>query len=355
MKLNTWIPLGLALVLGLAAMIVAKGVLGKSKGPSGPAQVKVVGVKDNVPPGSRLTPELLTLVPVTGTDRPEGAYDSVAALTDRVVTTQIVKGQVVLDGFLAPPGSMAGVQNLVPDGMRLITVEVNEFSSLAGMLSPGSRVDILAALSDPDSKEMMARTIVSNVKVQAVGQRLGTGPAAGEKGQPEQEAGFRSVTLVVSPQEAEAIHVAGTAGRPWMVLRGPNDNAMNDSPGVTLAFLRGNGKADKGHQGLLGGAGAVSTAALTKPAAPANGGAATQPTVDATKKPGRTITFIKAGKIETITIEEPDTAAASAATTAAPAPAAAPAVTPVEAAPAAMPAEERSTVDIDTSELLGDE
>ena len=85
--------------------------------------------------------------------------------------------------------------------MRLITVEVNEFSSLAGMLAPGSRVDILAALSDPETKEMMARTIVENVKVQAVGQRLGTGPQAGPNGQPqeEQQAGFRSVTLVFEP------------------------------------------------------------------------------------------------------------------------------------------------------------
>src|SRR3954471_21073039 len=114
MKLNTWIPLGLALVLGLAAMIVAKSVLGKSKGPAGPAQVKVLTAKDNVPPGSRLSPEFLTLTAVTGDARPEGSYDSINALADRVVTTQPVKGQVVLDSFLAAPGSIGGVQNLVP-------------------------------------------------------------------------------------------------------------------------------------------------------------------------------------------------------------------------------------------------
>ena len=297
MKLNTWIPLGLAVVLGLTAMVVAKGMLGKSKAPTGSAQVKVVVVKDNVPPGSRLTRELLTLAPVGGDARPEGSFDRIEAVTDRVVTTQVVKGQIVLDTFLAAPGSIAGVQNLVPEGMRLITVEVNEFSSLAGMLAPGSRVDILAALSDPETKEMMARTIVENVKVQAVGQRLGAGPQqAGPNGQPqeEQQAGFRSVTLVVSPQEAEAIHVASTAGRPWMVLRAPGDNAQNKGAGVTLAQLRGNAKMEHGQEGSMGGKGTLASMTQATPA--------TQPVAGA-KKPGRTITFITGGKTETITID----------------------------------------------------
>jgi len=324
MKLNTWIPLGLAVVLGLTAMVVAKGMLGKSKGPAAVSQVKVVVAKDNVPPGSRLTREMLTLAPVAGDARPEGSFDQVNAVADRVVTTQIVKGQMVLDTFLAAPGSIAGVQNLVPEGMRLITVEVNEFSSLAGMLAPGSRVDILAALADPETKEMMARTIVENVKVQAVGQRLGTGPQAGPNGQPqeEQQAGFRSVTLLVSPQEAEAIHVATTGGRPWMVLRGPGDNTTNHSPGVRLAELRGNAKMEHGHEGQLGGK--TSLAALTQ-------SPATQP-VAAAKKSGRTITFIKGGKAETITLDAEIATAPVIAPTPAP-------VTPVRPSPVQAPDE----------------
>lgn len=330
MKLNTWIPLGLAVVLGLTAMVVAKGMLGKSKGPTAASQLKVVVAKDNVPPGSRLTKELLTLSPVAGDARPEGSFDQIAAVADRVVTTQIIKGQMVLDTFLAAPGSIAGVQNLVPEGMRLITVEVNEFSSLAGMLAPGSRIDILAALSDPETKEMMARTIVENVKVQAVGQRLGTGPQAGPNGQPpeEQQAGFRSVTLVVSPQEAEAIHVATTSGRPWMVLRGPGDNSTNQSPGVRLAELRGNAKMEHGHEGPLGG-----RVALTSLAQSPVVSATTQPVALATpaKKPGRTITFIKGGKAETITLDaESETTTVIAPTPAAPA-------TPIDPGPVRAP------------------
>jgi hypothetical protein len=102
------------------------------------------------------------------------------------------------------------------------------------------------------------------------------------------------VTLVVSPQEAEAIHVASTAGRPWMVLRAPGDNASNHSVGVTLAALRGNARMEHGKEGALGG----NNTALAK----LNGAPATQPIASA-KKPGRTLTFIRGGKTESITIE----------------------------------------------------
>ena len=292
MRLNTWIPLGLALVLGLAAAIVAKGMLGKGKAAAAPAQLKVVVAKDNVPPGRQLTADDLTLTAVGGDARPDGSFDTAGAVAGRVLTTQLVKGQIVLDTFLAAPGASSGVHNLVPDGMRLITVEVNEFSSLAGMLAPGCRIDILAALSDPETKEMMARTIVENVFVQAVGQRLGAA-AQPVNGQPaDDQAGFRSVTLRVSPQEAEAIHVASTAGRPWMVLRAPGDNALNASPGVSLAEIRGHARPEKAHEPNATALAKLAPAVAEQPAAPV-----------AEAKKGRTVTFIRGGKTEVVTID----------------------------------------------------
>ncbi len=251
MRLNTWIPLGLAIVMGLVAAILARGVLAGRKAADAPAPLRVVVAKATLAPGDQIGADDVTLGTVTGDARPDGAFADLSQVTGRVLTAQLVKGQVVLDALLASPGATAGLQNLVPAGMRLITVEVNEFSSVAGMLAPGCRVDILASMSDPQTKEMMARTIVENVKVQAVGQRLGARATGAEGEGPPNDpaaaaaAAFRSVTLQVAPQEAEAIHVASTAGRPWMVLRAPNDHTASRSPGVSLAELRGNPRPDK--------------------------------------------------------------------------------------------------------------
>lgn len=294
MRLSTWIPLGLAIVLGLAAAVVARSMLANRKGDDSPAQLRLVVARENVAPGHELQASDLTLTAVGGDSRPEGSFGDPSEAIGRVVTSQLIKGQVVVDALLAPRGAQAGVQNLVPAGMRLITLEVNEYSSLAGMLVPGCRVDILAALSDPDTREMIARTIVENVKVQAVGQRLSAVPP--QPGAVPEETAFRSVTLLVSPQEAEAVHVAATAGRPWMVLRAPGDNASNRSPGVSLTELRGNARPAPGETPAL----AVAPGVVA-PGATIVGVSDEAPTPVQPKQ--RTITFIRAGKTETIAVD----------------------------------------------------
>jgi Flp pilus assembly protein CpaB len=149
-------------------------------------------------------------------------------------------------------------------------------------------VDILSALSDPDTHEMMARTIVENIQIRAVGQRITPGGA--EPSKPEDpQAGFRSVTLLVTPKEAESIHVAGTAGRPWLVLRGTGDDHIENTPGVGMVDLRTN-NADHGM-----GARKTNEFAMQH----TDKFPATQPIART-----RTITFIKGGKIETITVDE---------------------------------------------------
>ena len=303
MKLTTWIPLALAIVLGLAAAFVARGVLAKRRGGNELTdQIKVVIVKQTVPPGGRIGPLDVGVGAVTGEQPPEGAFVDPNQLVGRVAVSPLVKGQVVLESLLAAQGADAGVQNLVPEGMRLITIEVNEFSSLAGMLAPGCRVDILAALSDPETKEMLARTIVENVKVTAVGQRVGPAGAEESKDGPPAEAGFRSVTLLVAPKEAEAIHVASTAGRPWMVLRGNADNVSVESPGVSLAELRTNAR------GMNSRGFAEAMAALNPKRGSTTQPSTTQPFVNfpnakPAKRETRTVTFIKGGKVETITVD----------------------------------------------------
>lgn len=303
MRLTTWIPLGLAIVLGLAAAFVARGMMSNRKAAGqGPQLQKVVTAAVNVAPGSALKPTDLTTGQVAGETRPEGSYAELNELVGRVVTSPVVKGQVVVEPLLAPKGALAGVQNLVSDGMRLTTVEVNEFSSLAGLLAPGCRVDILATLADSETKETMARTIVENVKVVAVGQRVSTTPAAGGPGgevaPASDEPGFRSVTLEVSPHEAEAIHVAGLGGRPWMVLRGTGDNEEVASPGVSLAQLRTGAKPRAGAGSAF--ANALTELVEAKATKPVSS-PATRPAEEPRRQ--REVTFIRGGKVETITVE----------------------------------------------------
>jgi hypothetical protein len=79
--------------------------------------------------------------------------------------------------------------------------------------------------------------IVQNVIVKALGQR--TTVNGSEPPNPNEM--FRSVTLLLSPKDAEAIELACSTGRPRLVLRGGRDTDTVESEGVTLGELRGAG------------------------------------------------------------------------------------------------------------------
>ncbi|HEY7090797.1 MAG TPA: Flp pilus assembly protein CpaB [Tepidisphaeraceae bacterium] len=228
MNVRTWFPLVLALALGLIAMQIARNVISKNKPVTATeGGTSVVVVKSDLPAGSPLTAADLTTVRMGGEINSQAIFTTTADLEGRVLTLDAAKGTPVLPGMLAPKGVSGGLQALIPDGMRAVTVEINEFSGVAGYLVPGCRVDIVATFSG-EAGEIGTRTIVQNVRVQATGMRQ----------QPDPNAPVKSITLVVTPREAEAIELACATGKPRLVLRGSLDNGTEPSEGITVAELR---------------------------------------------------------------------------------------------------------------------
>jgi pilus assembly protein CpaB len=232
MNLKTWVPLVLAIVLGLIAMKVARDVMDK-KNPSVTSEnaMKVVVLKKDVPAGTQLTADDLGTAKMAGTDvNAQAIFSDPAALEKRVTIAPAVKGTPVINTMLAPEGAGSGMQALIPEGKRAVTVEINEFSGVAGNLIPGCHVDIVSTFTG-DHGEMLSRTIVQNLKVQSLGMRQG--------GDPNDAPGpVRSVTLIASPNEAEALELATSLGHPRMVLRASGDEEPTDSEGITVAELR---------------------------------------------------------------------------------------------------------------------
>jgi pilus assembly protein CpaB len=234
MNAKTIIPLALAIVLGLFAAMAAKNMIDKNK--QAPAQVtqytQVVVARDNIPAGTELRPEDLTVGKMAGDIPADVVFGSPTEVAGRVLTCALLKGQPIMEPVLAPKGTGSGLQALLPKGMRAITIEVNEFSGVGGFLVPGCHVDVIATLNGPNN-EQFDRTVVQNIKVMAVNSRINP-PGPGAEPEP-----LRSVTLVATPKEAEALNLTAGAGRPRFVLRASGDDTVPFSDGVTLAELRG--------------------------------------------------------------------------------------------------------------------
>ena len=237
MNWKTWTPLALAIVLGLIAAKVARDSIARSRDRdrAQTKSVRVVVAKAPIAAGQELTADLLALGPISLEAPPQGAFTDTDTVAGRVSAAAMFPGQPVMETLLAPEGTAPGLQALVPRGMRAITLEVNETSGVAGLIVPGCRVDVVTTLSGANKDQTVAATIVQDVLVQAVGQRLSPSRGADEK-EPQSA---RSVTLIATPRDAEVIELASSTGRTRLLLRGSNDRSLTASEGVSYVDLRG--------------------------------------------------------------------------------------------------------------------
>jgi len=304
MNWKTWLPLGLAIVLGIAAAKLGRDMLAGRGAIKGPGNLgKVMVAKVDLPPGHEITEVDVKLGNVPADAVPTNTYTSAGDLIGRVVQTPIVANQAIAENLLTSKGTGSGLQALIPDGMRAITVEVNEYSGVAGLLVPGCRVDLIGTMRDEKSAQQVVRTLVENVKVMAVGQRLGVNRDGGIESTGQLP---RSVTLVVAPRDAEAIELASNSGRTRLVLRSSSDNALARSEGMTIGDLIGVSR-DSGASAAT--VAAAQTDATTRPATlvHAVSSAQTRPAAasaaDLRTQARRTIQVIRQGQSTTVDVE----------------------------------------------------
>jgi pilus assembly protein CpaB len=154
---------------------------------------------------------------------PTGGFSKVEDVLDRPVTSNIQAEEPVLEARLAPRGSGAGLAPLIPPGMRAISVRVNDVVGVAGFVLPGMRVDVLVTGQPSNQPETMTRTALQNVLVLSAGQTIQTDG--------KNAISAPVVTLLVTPEDAEALTLANLEGRIQLVLRNSSDGVFANTRG----------------------------------------------------------------------------------------------------------------------------
>ncbi len=236
MNWKAWLPLAIAIVLGLIAARMAMSVI--SSKPAEPQSksnlTPIVVAAAEIDPGTTLTAEHLKLGKVDVADMPIGAFVTPDQLINRVTKVPLAPNQPLFATLLADDGSGMGVGATLPKGMRAITVEINDVSGVAGFIQPTCKVDVVGTIQN-DGKPI-AKTVLESIMVFAVGGR--TGPAQPpQPGQPPEVA--RTVTLLCTPEQAEKLELATASTRVRLVLRNGSDTSTTDSDGITIAELKG--------------------------------------------------------------------------------------------------------------------
>lgn len=188
--------------------------------------------------GSELKKEDLTIVNFPKGQAPEGAFARPQDVMGRGVIMPIVKNEPILPAKLASKEAGAGLPPIIPEGMRAVSVRVNEVIGVAGYVLPGTHVDVLTT-QNPGSQpaDVTSKVILSNVQVLTAGTRLEQDQ---ENKKPVQ---VTVVTLAVFPDQAERLALASTEGKIQLALRNPLDQSAPTTPGVKPATLLGAVKA----------------------------------------------------------------------------------------------------------------
>jgi pilus assembly protein CpaB len=198
-----------------------------------PTQPVVVASND-LALGTELKADDLRVVNFPQGQAPEGAFARPAELVGRGLIVPVVKNEVVLPAKLASKEAGSGLPPVIPEGMRAVSVRVNEVIGVAGYVLPGNRVDILATASPTENHaDTTTKLILSNVQVVTAGTRMEQDQ---EKGKPMQ---VTVVTLLVFPDQAERLALASTEGKIQLALRNPLDQSAPETPGIKTATMLG--------------------------------------------------------------------------------------------------------------------
>jgi pilus assembly protein CpaB len=171
-----------------------------------------------------------------GTDSfPKGAFTKVEDVLDRPVISNILLDEPVLEGRLAAKGSGLGLAPTIPVGMRAVSVRVNDVAGVAGFVLPGMHVDVLVTGRPPNGDGDMTTTCLQNILVLSAGQTI----QADARGQAMPAP---TVTLLVDPEQAETLTLAGSDGHIQLVLRNSSDQTVEKTPGRYITELYGGHK-----------------------------------------------------------------------------------------------------------------
>ena len=239
-----------------------------------PVKPLVVAAKA-IPAGQPVVKEDLKLASWPESAIPAGAFSKIEDVVakSRVPLVPFVPGEAVLVTHLSKPSAGMGIAPLVEENKRALAITTDSPVTLARLLYPGARVDVLStmrdntAIDDQEKPRVTTRVVLQDIKVLAVGEDIdpltinqrrrdqrkkaaeGGGALTGESSDARETRAV--VTLLVTPEQAERLTLARREGDIDLILRNPKDTGEVDTPGATPAAFLPSGIADEQNALLL--------------------------------------------------------------------------------------------------------
>lgn len=228
--MNLRVVLRIVSVLGLAlvAALLLRGLfVASTAAPSAPPMAAIQVAAVRLPVGTLLKVDDLAWreIPAAEVKKGDIVKDSRAAarLAGAVVRRLIDEGAGITERDVVFPDAPGFLAAALRPGMRAVSVAIDDVTGNAGLTLPGDRVDLILThkINGGDMASgpprVASETVLADVRVIAVGQAIrapdGDAPAA------PSSSNARTVTLEVSPRDAESVAVVSRLGQLSLALR----------------------------------------------------------------------------------------------------------------------------------------
>lgn len=168
-----------------------------------------------------------------------------------IALAPIKKDEQILQTKILKPGPETGLSLQVAPSKRAITIPIDEVRGVAKLLSPGDRIDIVAALDVGKgmAQHREVKTILQDTVVLATGPRVVNDlPILYEKLGKDDfiknlrgDTSFSTITVEVSPEDAQNLVyiISMSPSALFVTLRHPSDHTKRNTPETTIESLLG--------------------------------------------------------------------------------------------------------------------
>jgi pilus assembly protein CpaB len=234
--------IGFAVLFGLLAVFIAQSWLNSQaemRMNSLEAQKKPTATRTIVVAakplryGYELTADSLREIPWSEDAVPKGAFNSVSEILSggkRIVLAPIEANEPVLALKVTGAGQRATLSSLVGDGMKAVTIRVNDVEGVGGFVLPGDRVDVVLT-RQTDKDKASTEVVLQNARVLAVDQSADVSS--------DKPTVAKAVTLEVSTASAQRVWLAASVGNLSLLLRKAGETADEGTRRVTLSDFDG--------------------------------------------------------------------------------------------------------------------
>ncbi|MFO0947826.1 MAG: Flp pilus assembly protein CpaB [Planctomycetota bacterium] len=232
MKPQTLIILAVSLGCGLAAWFLTNKYLTPQETNPRENYIPVVCAAVDIPGGQAISDTMVKMVEFPKENLPDGFVTDLKKVVGRAARYPINPKVVVTDKMLAAEGVSAGLEPVIGEGMRAVSVPITTEGGVAGFIKPDSHVDIMLIVQSRGKEQpAVAATILQDVRVLAVNSEMqnNTGANPEHKG-----VVVENVTMLLTPDDSLKLALAQKNGTLQLMLRNRKEKGETKRSVVSL-------------------------------------------------------------------------------------------------------------------------